>query len=356
MWTSVPTEKTRWPIGLVDRAPELTRETSATCLDGRSRRCRDEGLKGSCAPARVVEHEGARDFDLAHRELVVIASRPVRVGERHRDHGPSSAGRTARCHGEIARRRSPAGEQGPRTTQSRSRGRCTESFVVRLTLGPLVPSARPCRIGEVGAELDEARSELGVENVEVVRPDPALLFLERDEGPAGAALNALPERRPTAISCACTNCDDPEASLVLCAIEMGEHDSSLRSSQRVPVGLREMENRDVVLCGKRRSPRDGIGCQSSRIAPARESGSRGARSRTSRPDREPGGSGRRHSDRAAMQSRSRGDMSLEDVVDVRHVHHARRVSARGLALPARQRQKQITRAGRRPGGGLPPSR
>jgi hypothetical protein len=47
------------------------------------------------------------------------------------------------------------------------------------------------------------------------------------------------------------------------------------------------------------------------------------------------------------------DMTVQHVIDVRHARHEASVHARGLALPARQHQRSVTRAGRRPGGLAP---
>ena len=75
-------------IGLVDRAPELTGEHERYLFGAANADVvGDEGLEETPRSTRVVEHEGAGDFDLAHRELVVIASCQILVGEWHRDHG-----------------------------------------------------------------------------------------------------------------------------------------------------------------------------------------------------------------------------------------------------------------------------
>ena len=138
-----------------------------------------ERLEEAPGPAGVVEDEGAGDLDLAHRQLPEVAGPPVLVGERGRDDRRPAVEEALDVVGAepvADRLQSARVLTGGEAVGQLAEG---ETGPAGLALGPLV-TVQPDlgRIGEVGADLDEAGPELGVEDVEVVDPDPAFLLDE----------------------------------------------------------------------------------------------------------------------------------------------------------------------------------
>jgi hypothetical protein len=145
------------------------------------------GVEEVAGPAGVVEDEGARDLDLAHREFPEVAGSAVSWGEgRGDDPGPAveealHIGRTEAVADAL--------EDSWVLAGSEAVGEFGEgqALVARLPLGPLVAVGPDFgRVGEVGADLDEAGAEVGVGDVEVVGADAAVLLdeLEADGNPA----------------------------------------------------------------------------------------------------------------------------------------------------------------------------
>lgn len=126
-----------------------------------------------------IEHDGPGGLDLAHAELPPIASQPIDSGERARDAGdPVVEERLQLCRtqsiadglqaGWVFAGREPIGKLGER-----------EAFGSRLTLGPLVPVHPHLQwVREIAADLDEAKAERWVKDVEVVDRHSAIGFVE----------------------------------------------------------------------------------------------------------------------------------------------------------------------------------
>ena len=167
----------RWPNTRLTRSGRPMSMLSATSAS-----------KNAAGPAGVVEHERPGHLDLAHRQFPPVAGGPVSGGERGRDHadpaveerldvaGPEPVADRLQRGGVVAGGepvgQRPVADPGP----------------VGLAFGPLV-AVEPHlgRIGEVGADLDEPRPELGVEHVEVVDPDAAFGLGELEPDPAAGA-------------------------------------------------------------------------------------------------------------------------------------------------------------------------
>jgi hypothetical protein len=117
----------------------------------------------------MVEDDRAADLDLAHGQLPPVASRAVGVGEGSWDLGHPAVEKALDLGWAepVAERLQPLGlVAGGEPVGQLSDG---QTGLGRLPLGPLV-AVEPHlgRIGEVAADLDEARAEVGVQDVEVV--------------------------------------------------------------------------------------------------------------------------------------------------------------------------------------------
>lgn len=112
-----------------------------------------------------------------------------------------------------------------------------------LAFGPLVAVDPDLgRIGEVGADLDEPGSEVGVEHVEVVDADAALLLEERE--PAAPRVPAA--EHPLEL----LGGDDghhAEAAVVLRRVQVRADVVELAVIPTGPVGLLQPQDRDVVV-------------------------------------------------------------------------------------------------------------
>jgi hypothetical protein len=140
-------------VGLADRASELAGEHHRHLLGPTDADVvSHEGLEEAPRPARVVEDEGARHLDLAHRQLPEVARTPVVIGERGRDH------RAPPVEEALDVRRPEAVADGLEGDRVLARGEAVRELaegdagVTRLALGPLV-AVQPYlgRVGEVGA-------------------------------------------------------------------------------------------------------------------------------------------------------------------------------------------------------------
>jgi len=143
----------------------------------------NEGLEEAAGAAWVVEHQGATDFDLAHRELPPVAGRAVLGGERRWDaHDPAVEEPLDMFGGEgVAERLQPPGVSGARESVGQRGERDLEP--AGLAFGPLVPVEPDLRrVREVGADLDEPRPPVRVQDVEVVDADSTFLAEERLSG------------------------------------------------------------------------------------------------------------------------------------------------------------------------------
>jgi hypothetical protein len=130
-------------------------------------------------PGRV-EHDGARDLHLPHGGFPPVAGVPIGGVERHRQlgepplHEHVDGARTEPVADVLQRCRilaggEPVGQLGEAETRLRG-----------LAVGPFV-AVEPdlARVGEVGAQLDERRTDVGVPQVEVVAGDPPVGLVER---------------------------------------------------------------------------------------------------------------------------------------------------------------------------------
>ena len=246
-------EKTRvsgWELG---RAPRLVGTNTAPDLLGTADAdvVGDEGLEEPPGPAGVVEHERARDLDLAHRQLPEVPGGAVGLGERGRDDRRSSGRRRPRCRRGRSGRRSLAGAPGRRQDEkpfassvkprfSRRAWRLAHSCPFNHTLS---------RIGEVGADLDEAGPEVGVVDVEVVHPDPAVFLHEVEAHDTGLGRAVLGAEHPLELLGGHDG-DDPGATLGLGPLEVGTNVVQLAVVPARPVRLLQREDRHLVLGGE----------------------------------------------------------------------------------------------------------
>jgi len=105
------------------------------------------------------------------------------------------------------------------------------------------------RIGEIGTDLDEARPELGIENVEVVHPDPALFLDEVEEDHARLRRPLLCAEDPLELLSG-DNGHDPETAVSLGPPEIGPDVIELAVVPASAIGLFQLEDRDLILGGK----------------------------------------------------------------------------------------------------------
>ena len=102
------------------------------------------------------------------------------------------------------------------------------------------------RIGKVGADLDEPRPELGVGDVEVVHPDPTLLFDEVVADDARDRRAVLGAEDPLEFL-GRHDGDDAGTTLGLGPLEIGADVIELAVVPAGPVGLLQRQDRHVVL-------------------------------------------------------------------------------------------------------------
>ncbi len=210
----------------------------------------DQGLEEAPCPARVIEDQGPGHLHLAHRQLPPVAGRPIDRGEGCRDDAApvvEEALHVARSKGVTDRLQSPGIRTGGEAVLKRSEA---DPRLRRLPLRPLV-AVQPGlgRVGEVRADLDEAWAEVGIQDVEVVGTDPALL------------LHELEADRPRLVG----SVPGPEDPLELLSGHDGHHAMAalpLRSLQVGPdmiqlavippgaVRLLQSQHRDPVLSGE----------------------------------------------------------------------------------------------------------
>ena len=163
----------------VEDDPHLRRPAEADVVG-------DDRFEEGAAAAGLIEHDRAGRLDLAHRQLPPVAAGPIGIVERGRDdrHPPLEervdVGRAEPIAdrlqgGRVVTGPEPVGQLGEADPGGGG-----------LLLGPLVPVQPDLgRIREVGAQLDEARPELGVPDVEVEDADPAIGLDERVARRAG---------------------------------------------------------------------------------------------------------------------------------------------------------------------------
>jgi hypothetical protein len=147
----------------------------------------DQRVKEAARAARIVEHQCAADLDLAHRELPPVAGGAIFARERRRQLGDPAVEESLHVLGAeaVADRLQHAGLiTGGEAVRERA---IFHAGVLGLALGPFVPVDPDLRrVREVGADLDKARTEVGVEHVEVVDADAA--FLAEEFKPDGLLL------------------------------------------------------------------------------------------------------------------------------------------------------------------------
>jgi len=208
------------------------------------------------------------------------------------------------------------------------------------------------RIGEVRTDLDEARAELGVEDVEVVDPHPAL-GLVPVEPHTDRRSRLLGGREHPLELLGGHDGNHAEATFTLGFLQMGTHVVELAVVEASPVRLLQMKDGDVLALGEALhvgakpvpdlldDGRGGDGLAQVFAEPLDLTAH--LKNRHIRVQVEP-------IDALELES----DMTVEDIVDVHHVRHGRRDSARGPALPDRQAQGINGRFGGGPGGGPDP--
>jgi hypothetical protein len=137
-------------------------------------------------PAGVVEHQGAGHLDGAHRQLPPVAALAIGRGERGRDVGDPTVEECLHVGGSEPRADAAQGVGVDATGEAVGHGGVGDAVAVGLVFGPLV-AVEPHlgRLREVGADLDEARPEVGVADVEVnmaERPPRSHEMLRRPPG------------------------------------------------------------------------------------------------------------------------------------------------------------------------------
>ena len=106
----------------------------------------------------------------------------------------------------------------------------------------------------VGAELDEPDPELGIEDVEVVDADPAVLLEELEVRPRAWLLATVATGEHPLELLALNDRHDPEAALPLGRLQVRAHVIELAITPVAAIALGELEDRDLALCGE---PLDG---------------------------------------------------------------------------------------------------
>jgi hypothetical protein len=206
-----------------------------------------QGLKECPGAAGSVEHDGARHLDLAHRQLPPIPGGPIGGGEggwQHRDPAVEEPLQVRRAEevadllqpGRVLAGGEPVGQGGEGDT-----------LAVGLALGPLV-AVQPdlARIGEVAAQLDEARPELGVEHVEVVDADPPVDLGEVEAGHPRLGGTVDPDEDLLEL----LGTDDRHYPGCGCPLEIGAHVVQLAVVPAAAVRPLEVQQRDVVALGE----------------------------------------------------------------------------------------------------------
>ena len=104
------------------------------------------------------------------------------------------------------------------------------------------------RVGEVGADLDEAGSEVSVQQVEVPHADPALLLHELEpHRPRSRLVGAVLGPEDPLHLLGRHDRHHPEAALALRRLQVGHHVVQLAVVEAGPVRLLQPENRDLPL-------------------------------------------------------------------------------------------------------------
>ena len=190
----------------------------------------DQRLEEQPAVARGVEHQGAGDFDLPHRQLPPVTQGPVRGGQRQRqpahptveecmDLGRPELVADGLQPGRVVTAGEAVGQPGP-----------ADAGVAGLAFGPLV-AVQPHlhRIREVGADLDERRPEMLVPDIKVITGDPPV-------GPVPAEMRRAPPLRASVVvqvatrwnSCAHPIPATPDRPVLSCRARYGFITSILR--------------------------------------------------------------------------------------------------------------------------------
>src|ERR1039458_3246138 len=141
----------------------------------------DRRLEEGADPAGSVEDDGAADFDLAHGEFPPESGQSIgcpKWGGDDRHPAFEEGVNLVRAEaitdglesGRVAARGEPVGKRAEVETRS-----------MRLVLGPLVPvDPDLAGVGEVRTDLDEAVTEVGVVDIEVVGTHPSVGLVEAE--------------------------------------------------------------------------------------------------------------------------------------------------------------------------------
>ena len=314
----------------------------------------DQRLEETAGPARVVEDQCPRDFDLAHRQLPPVAGGPVSAGERGRDDRRPPAGE--RLHISRPQTITDGLQAGRVVAGSEPVGQLGEGDPGRggLPLGPLVPvDPHLRRVREVAADLDEARAELAVVHVEVVRVNPPLLLDEVIAGHPGLRRAVTRPGHPLILL---GNHDggDPEAALPRGVVQVRADVVKLAVIPAGTVRFLQVQHRDAAGSGevvhlapepvadllKQRRRRDGIAQM-----PGQE----------------------RHHLAGHLKNRAvsvqvepvqalnlQADMSLQHLIDVHHARHATSVPREGRLVRPGALQTPTPHKGAAGRGARPP--
>lgn len=206
-------------------------------------------LEEAAGPAGIVEDQRAGRLDLAHRQLPPVAGLPVSGGERDGDGGDPAVEEAVHHPGPEAV--ADGLEPLRLVAGSKAVGECPKADpgLGGPAFGPLVAVDPDLgRIGEVRADLDEARPEIGIEHVEVVDAHAALLLVE-------AELHVAVIRRPAPAEdplelLAGDDRHHPEAPIVLRRLQQRAHMVELAVTPAGAVRLLQPQHGDVVLVGE----------------------------------------------------------------------------------------------------------
>ncbi len=219
----------------------------------------DQRLEERPGVAGHVEDQGAGGLDLPHRQLPPVARGPVGVGQRQRqDRHPPVEEPLDPLRPELVADRLQPGGVGAGGEPVGQLGE-PDPGVDGLALGPLMAvDPHLDRVGEVGADLDERRTEVVVPQVEVEVGDPTVGLGEGE--PHRLAVAVLGRGEHPLILLRHTDRGDPGAA-----------GRSLRGHVRthhldLPVVLTEPHHRNVLGVGQLADPTPERGADPLQIA------------------------------------------------------------------------------------------
>ncbi len=278
---------------------------------------------------------------MADRQLPPVARRPISGSERNGESRDPAVEEALHHLGSeaVADRLEGLGIVG--SSEAVGQGTEADPGLGRLAFGPLVPvDPHLGRTGKVRADLDEPRPEVGVEDVEVVDADPALLLEEGEPGPPG-----VPAAEDPLELLGGHDGHQPEATVVLCRLQVRPDVVELAVIPAGPVRLLQPQHGDVPVLGQAANittepvgdllERRGRGKHLAQVV-VKEAGHL---------------TGHLQPGRIRVEVEPvhafdlQSHMAVEHLIDVRCVRHTHSLRARGRALPARQRHDSVGRVG-----------